>query len=208
MSITGFQRLVLSVTSILIAIRVFFPEDVSTTLFHVVGMLVLGTTVFVLLPSPNFRRVLRFLAFAGLLVAGLTLVVLVIASVDFARSQSNLKNLATALASYYVDNNGYPYYLTDLVPTYIKIMPKDPCTNNAFNYALPPLRTIVTDRPMGGLAELLRIPGVNPPTYINPPTYGIPQNTYTLTTPSWSRTLCGIFANSLSYTPREGLVQH
>jgi len=199
MSITGFQRLVLSVTSILIAIRVFFPEDVSTTLFHVVGMLVLGTTVFVLLPSPNFRRVLRFLAFAGLV--GLTLVVLVIAIVDFARSQvtmskSNLKNLATALETYFVDNNGYPYYLTDLVPSYFKIMPKDPCTNNAFDYALPPLQTTVTDRPIGGLAELLRIPGVNP------------ANTYTLTTPSWSRTLCGIFANSLSYTPREGLVQH
>ncbi len=92
-------------------------------------------------------------------------------------SKGNLKNIATALETYYVDRRAYPDDVTLSVlvtGTYIRAIPNDPCT---------------------GLA------------YVYTPSGGPPATIYTLTTPSWSGVLCGIIANSLSYTPDGGLVQ-
>ncbi len=57
-------------------------------------------------------------------------------------SKGNEKNLATALESYFVDNNAYPAGLANLVPNYIRAIPNDPCAN--LNYAYTPTGTPAT----------------------------------------------------------------
>ncbi len=52
-------------------------------------------------------------------------------------SKGNLKNIATALESYFVDNGQYPATLGGLAASpanYIRSIPLDPCTNTAYNY--------------------------------------------------------------------------
>jgi len=50
-------------------------------------------------------------------------------------SKGNLKNLATALESYFVDRGSYPGATTDLAPSYVRAVPNDPCTNTAYAYS-------------------------------------------------------------------------
>src|SRR5438552_11966812 len=56
---------------------------------------------------------------------------------QFAASKGNLKNLATALESYFVDTASYPAAITDLAlnQAYLRAVPKDPCTNNSIGCA-------------------------------------------------------------------------
>ncbi len=92
-------------------------------------------------------------------------------------SKSNLKELATALETYYVDNQAYPNDVTlNILATgaYIRALPLDPCTLQAYVYT---------------------------------PSGGPPPSTYTLQTPTWVGKLCAITANGLIYTPSGGLVQ-
>lgn len=53
---------------------------------------------------------------------------------QFAASKGNLKNLATALESYFVDRGNYPANFASLTPTYLRAVPNDPCTNTAYTY--------------------------------------------------------------------------
>src|SRR5947208_3937483 len=55
---------------------------------------------------------------------------------QFAASKGNLKNLATALESYFVDKASYPAAITDLSTgqAYLRAIPPDPCTNTAYLY--------------------------------------------------------------------------
>src|SRR5205809_3554706 len=55
---------------------------------------------------------------------------------QYAASKGNLKNLATALERCFVDKAGYPAAITDLAQgqAYLRAVPKDPCTNNAYVY--------------------------------------------------------------------------
>src|SRR5438552_18062345 len=57
-------------------------------------------------------------------------------SSQFAASKGNLKNLATALESYFVDKASYPLAITDLGTgqAYLRAIPPDPCTNTAYLY--------------------------------------------------------------------------
>jgi general secretion pathway protein G len=48
-------------------------------------------------------------------------------------SKGNIKNIATALESYFVDKGNYPQDLSDLDPDYLRAVPPEPCTN-ADNY--------------------------------------------------------------------------
>ena len=52
-----------------------------------------------------------------------------------AASKGNLKNVATALESYFVDFAAYPPNATDLTPNYTRALPRDPCTGVAFGTA-------------------------------------------------------------------------
>lgn len=51
-------------------------------------------------------------------------------------SKGNMKNAATALESYYVDNNAYPTAIAQLVPSYVRVVPNDACQpgSTAFAY--------------------------------------------------------------------------
>ncbi len=51
-------------------------------------------------------------------------------------SKGNMKNSATALESYFVDNNTYPTALTQLTPSYVRVVPNDACmaAGTAFVY--------------------------------------------------------------------------
>ncbi len=49
-----------------------------------------------------------------------------------ASTKGNLKNIATALESYFVDFGRYPALATSLQPTYTRTLPRDPCTGAAF----------------------------------------------------------------------------
>jgi type II secretory pathway pseudopilin PulG len=53
-------------------------------------------------------------------------------------SKGNLKNIGTALESYFVDNNAYPGTLAALAaaPQYVRAVPPDPCTKAAYNYSV------------------------------------------------------------------------
>lgn len=64
-----------------------------------------------------------------------------------AASKGNLKNLATALESYFVDRGSYPATLMTLSPTYLRAVPNDPCTNTAYSYV--PAGTPPVDYEMG-----------------------------------------------------------
>jgi len=55
------------------------------------------------------------------------------ASAQVAASKSNLRNLATALATYQAAKGDYPSTLTILVPTYIGTIGDDPC-GGVFKY--------------------------------------------------------------------------
>ncbi|TMI74950.1 MAG: prepilin-type N-terminal cleavage/methylation domain-containing protein [Bacillati bacterium ANGP1] len=63
-----------------------------------------------------------------------------------AATKGNLKNIATALESYFVDNASYPQPPlgnTNLLPNYTRALPVDPCSGTAFGtspgytYAVP-----------------------------------------------------------------------
>src|SRR2546430_5985192 len=51
---------------------------------------------------------------------------------QYAASKGNLKNLATALESYFVDKASYPAAITDLATgqAYLRAIPNDPCTKD------------------------------------------------------------------------------
>ena len=49
-----------------------------------------------------------------------------------AASKGNLKNVATALESYFVDGVAYPQTYTNLIPNYTRALPNDPCSGSAF----------------------------------------------------------------------------
>jgi general secretion pathway protein G len=53
-------------------------------------------------------------------------------------SKGNLKNIGTALESFFVDNNYYPDALTDLAgsPMYVRAVPVDPCTKANYDYTV------------------------------------------------------------------------
>lgn len=59
-------------------------------------------------------------------------------------SKGNMKNIATALESYFVDRGTYPAALTDLQPTYIRATPNDPCTATPYTYTPNGTRTDYT----------------------------------------------------------------
>jgi prepilin-type N-terminal cleavage/methylation domain-containing protein len=52
-----------------------------------------------------------------------------------AASKGNLKNVATALESYFVDASQYPQVASALTPDYSRSLPRDPCTGTAFGSA-------------------------------------------------------------------------
>ncbi len=92
-------------------------------------------------------------------------------------SKTNMKSVAAALETYFVDNQAYPSDVTlSILVTgaYIRALPIDPCTAQAYAYT---------------------------------PSGGPPPSTYTLQTPSWVGRLCTFTANGLQYTPSGGLVQ-
>jgi prepilin-type N-terminal cleavage/methylation domain-containing protein len=49
-------------------------------------------------------------------------------------SKGNLRNIATALETYFTDTDQYPPSLDGLVPTYSRAIPGDPCTNEPYEY--------------------------------------------------------------------------
>lgn len=49
-----------------------------------------------------------------------------------AASKGNLKNVASAVESYFVDFAAYPQSATSLLPNYTRSLPPDPCTGTAF----------------------------------------------------------------------------
>lgn len=51
-----------------------------------------------------------------------------------AASKGNVKNIATALETYFTDLEEYPVSLETLVPTYARAIPDDPCTNDPYVY--------------------------------------------------------------------------
>lgn len=77
---------------------------------------------------------------------------------QFAASKGNLKNLATALESYFVDRGSYPDGsgsggatpapgLQALSPDYLRTVPRDPCTSLHYEYTA--IGTPPTDYEMG-----------------------------------------------------------
>ncbi len=73
------------------------------------------------------------------------------AQAQVAASKSDLKNVATALESFFVDNGAYPQnpLSTYLPPNYLRVLPRDPCTGVAFGmgggYLYSPSGTPPTD---------------------------------------------------------------
>ena len=49
-----------------------------------------------------------------------------------AATKGNLKNVATALESYFVDGAQYPTTANNLTPNYSRALPQDPCTGTQF----------------------------------------------------------------------------
>lgn len=66
-----------------------------------------------------------------------------------AASKGNLKNVATALESYFVDNAAYPQAASSLQPSYTRSLPTDPCTGVTFGmgggYLYSPVGNPATD---------------------------------------------------------------
>ncbi len=50
-------------------------------------------------------------------------------------AKGNMKNTATALESYFVDNVTYPATLPQLSPAYMRAVPNDPCVGAAAQFA-------------------------------------------------------------------------
>jgi len=92
-------------------------------------------------------------------------------------SKKNLKKVATALESYYVDTGHYPASLRELQPRYLTGIPVwidpsvDPCTNSPYHYNL----------------------------------VGSPPQTYRLTVMFPAGNICASVVPGLSYTPEDGL---
>jgi type II secretion system protein G len=63
-----------------------------------------------------------------------------------AASKGNLKNVATALESYFVDAAAYPQASTALEPDYTRARPRDPCTGANFDVS-PGYSYAVTSNP-------------------------------------------------------------
>jgi type II secretion system protein G len=57
------------------------------------------------------------------------------AQAQVASDKGNLKNVATALESYFVDFSQYPQDPTTLMASYTRALPTDPCTGAAFGTA-------------------------------------------------------------------------
>ncbi len=85
---------------------------------------------------------------------------------QLAASKGNLKNIATALESYFVDRGNYPTAIGSLAPNYLRVLPPDPCSQLAYGYS--PLATPAqpTDYrlsitfPVGSACEQI-VPGLN-----------------------------------------------
>tara|TARA_B100000745_G_scaffold300516_1_gene254906 strand:+ start:9386 stop:9802 length:417 start_codon:yes stop_codon:yes gene_type:complete len=74
----------------------------------------------------------------------------VLASLNSAREKSrdarrigDVKQLQLALEMYYDSNSSYPNALTDLVSTYIPVIPLDPSSNNSYLYATGPTDYVI-----------------------------------------------------------------
>src|SRR5436853_6361922 len=93
----------------------------------------------------------------------------------FRSSKGNLKNLATALESYFVDKASYPAGFNDLSQNqaYLRAVPNDPCTNQQYIYTTT---------------------GTPPTDYRMSITFGASNPCYPLTT-----------GGGLNYTPGGGL---
>ncbi len=67
------------------------------------------------------------------------------AQAQVAATKGNLRNVATALESYYVDLAMYPQNIANLTGRYVRTLPADPCTGTAFGtspgYTYNPLGT-------------------------------------------------------------------
>src|SRR2546425_1181524 len=66
-----------------------------------------------------------------------------------AATKGNLKNVATALESYFVDSAAYPQNATNLQPNYTRALPTDPCSGSVFGtspgYTYTPVGNPATD---------------------------------------------------------------
>ena len=51
-----------------------------------------------------------------------------------AASKANVRNLASALETYYTDEDSYPAALASLVPDHANGVPSDPCSNGAYTF--------------------------------------------------------------------------
>lgn len=51
-----------------------------------------------------------------------------------AASKANVRNLASALETYFTDEDSYPTVLASLVPIYANGVPGDPCSNGAYTF--------------------------------------------------------------------------
>jgi prepilin-type N-terminal cleavage/methylation domain-containing protein len=67
-------------------------------------------------------------------------------------SKGNLRNVATALETYFTDTNQYPATLDVLVPTYTRAIPDDPCTNGPYEYDVSMGGTPPTDYELSTIA--------------------------------------------------------
>ncbi len=82
---TGFQRVVVGLAALAVAIRAFLPVTarsqvlLAPTLLHIVGIVVLAVAVFILFPSPRWRSFLLWAAAVALFAGWLLFIVLAIA---------------------------------------------------------------------------------------------------------------------------------
>ena len=71
------------------------------------------------------------------------------AQAQVAATKGNLKNVATALESYFVDFAQYPQASANLTANYTRALPTDPCTGSAFGtapgYTYTPVSNPATD---------------------------------------------------------------
>jgi prepilin-type N-terminal cleavage/methylation domain-containing protein len=83
---------------------------------------------------------------------------------QLAASKGNLKNLATALESYFVDRGNYPTVVAALSPDYLRVVPPDPCSKNAYVYTItgsaPTDYKLAIDFPAGNACDSI-VPGLN-----------------------------------------------
>jgi prepilin-type N-terminal cleavage/methylation domain-containing protein len=83
-----------------------------------------------------------------------------------AASKANMRNLASALETYFTDLDAYPAVLAGLVPEYARGIPNDPCTNAAYTFDVSMGGTPPTDYrlsvayPLTSTCRLV-IPGVS-----------------------------------------------